>query len=531
MLWQSPEQIEDLLCRLVSWESRSGTQGEIEFPFNLKKELSRLEYYMTNPGFITLHDAGKGRNALSALYKNSDAQKTIVLISHFDTVHTKEFGSNSQLAFVPEKLIKHFKERISDFPEDIQNDIQSDEYLFGRGAMDMKAGLALHIHLIEKAIEEEWPINLLLVTVPDEEVDSAGMRAAIERLDGIRIENDLDFSLFLNSEPSFTQYPDDPNYYFYSGSIGKIMPSALFYGVETHVGEPLRGLNAHYMASFMSQKMEFSDAFSEEEYGEKTPLPITLKYYDLKEEYSAQTSNHVATLYNVFTMKQNAADIFNTYHNLVEETMDECQKHYESLCNREGVHPVGTIRTLSYKALHDYMADKYGSEKVESIISEYVDRSDLDDREKSLHIANRMVTYCKELAPLAVTLFAPPFYPAVNASEEPLVRSLASLTNEFLTENHGIEPKEIHYFNGISDLSYVTYDNYDDSWESYKSNTPVWGRTYSIPFEEMQKLQAPFINIGPFGKDPHKLTERLHRKNAFEITPKLLEKVIEHGMR
>ncbi|MHC0551655.1 hypothetical protein [Salinicoccus sp. CNSTN-B1] len=132
MLWQSPEQIEDLLCRLVSWESRSGTQGEIEFPFNLKKELSRLEYYMTNPGFITLHDAGKGRNALSALYKNSDAQKTIVLISHFDTVHTKEFGSNSQLAFVPEKLIKHFKERISDFPEDIQNDIQSDEYLFGR---------------------------------------------------------------------------------------------------------------------------------------------------------------------------------------------------------------------------------------------------------------------------------------------------------------------------------------------------------------------------------------------------------------
>ena len=44
----------------------------------------------------------------------------------------------------------------------------------------------------------------------------------------------------------------------------------------------------------------------------------------------------------------------------------------------------------------------------------------------------------------------------------------------------------------------------------------------------MQKLQAPLINIGPFGKDPHKLTERLHKKSAFEITPKLLEAVVKH---
>src|SRR5699024_8249184 len=154
--------------------------------------------------------------------------------------------------------------------------------------------------------------------------------------------------------------------------------------------------------------------------------------------------------------------------------------------------------------------------KMDEIITAYIERGDLDDRGKSMRIANRMVTYCKELVPLTVTLFAPPYYPSVNASEDALIKNIVQYTKKHLSENHSINPIEVHYFNGISDLSYVTYDSHDDSWETYKDNTPVWDRTYSVPFEEMQQLQAPFINIGPFGKDPHKLTERLHKKSAFE---------------
>src|SRR5699024_11588812 len=85
-----------------------------------------------------------------------------------------------------------------DFSGEVQKDIISGEYLFGRGTMDMKMGLALHIHLLEKAVRERWPVNLLLLTVPDEEVDSAGMRAAVENLDGIKKKHRLDISLFQN---------------------------------------------------------------------------------------------------------------------------------------------------------------------------------------------------------------------------------------------------------------------------------------------------------------------------------------------
>ncbi|MFP3360936.1 amino acid degradation protein, partial [Planococcus sp. SIMBA_143] len=69
-----------------------------------------------------------------------------------------------------------------------------------------------------------------------------------------------------------------------------------------------------------------------------------------------------------------------------------------------------------YQDLHAYLVKKFGQEKVDDIISDYIGRDDLDDSEKSTHIANRMITYCKELVPLFVTLFAPPYYPSFNAS-------------------------------------------------------------------------------------------------------------------
>ncbi|MEI3613428.1 hypothetical protein [Pseudogracilibacillus sp. SO30301A] len=89
-----------------------------------------------------------------------------------------------------------------------------------------------------------------------------------------------------------------------------------------------------------------------------------------------------------------------------------------------------------------------------------------------------------------------------------------------------MQAKQIHYFNGISDLSYVNYNGTDNGWQAYRNNIPVWGDVYSIPFEEMQTLQAPVINIGPFGKDAHKLSERIHKNSAFLYTPYVLKEVI-----
>lgn len=525
--WDSPESLRILLYELVSWESMTLTEGEREFPTRLKEKFQELPYFQENPHYLNLYDADLGRQFLTALYRNPNVKETIVLISHFDTVSPEEYGDLEPFAYRPEELTQLLCERIDELPEDVKKDLQSDEYLFGRGTMDMKMGLVIHMGLIEKAASEHWPINLLLLTVPDEEVNSAGMRAAVSKLLKIKLDHDLEFKLFLNSEPVFPQYPGDTNFYVYSGSIGKIMPSALFYGKETHVGEPLRGITAPYIASFLTQQMEWNTSFQEIVLGETTPLPVTLQLKDLKTEYSVQTPYRASALYNVFLLKKTAAEVMDIFQKIANDAVQACNQAYLKICSDQKVEPVGKVRVLLYEDLLKHAIAKFGYRYVESVQAAVHSNKVWDDREKSLRITDTLMIQCQELAPAMVLLFAPPYYPAVNSSEDEVVKKCVEYIKKHGLEKYHLPIEQVHYFNGICDLSYVNYQDEQQGWTAFQSNTPVWGESYSIPFDDMKKLKAPVLNVGPFGKDAHKRTERLHIENAFVIVPNLIEGMIK----
>ncbi|SDN99768.1 M20/M25/M40 family metallo-hydrolase [Alkalicoccus daliensis] len=528
MLWNTAEAMEDLLCEMVGWESRTFSQGEKDFPVKLQEKLKLLPYFWEHKEHVQLHDADKGRRSLTALYRHPSPEvtKTIVLISHFDTVQTEEYGHLEPFAFDPRALTMKLQEEAETLPEAARIDLESGNYLFGRGTMDMKMGIVLHMHLIEQAIAEKWPLNLLLVTVPDEEVDSVGMRTAVPKMLEIQEKHTLDYSLFLNSEPSFTQHPGDETHYIYSGTMGKIMPAALFFGKETHVGEPLSGITATYMSSFVSQEMEWNPEFREEDLGETTPLPVSLQLRDLKLEYSTQTPYRAASLYNVFTMKNDAAAVMDTFQNVVERAVDRCNKDYYSLCEREEVTPVGKTRVIRYEELFDYVKNKFDQPLIDEAVRTILEEKSWDDREQSIRMAGEWMLLCPELAPAVVIFFAPPYYPAVNSSDESGVpEALASIQG--VAEKAKFHVKHVHYFNGICDLSYVNYQKPEAELDIYRSNTPLWGQGYSIPFTDMRKLQAPVLNVGPFGKDPHQRTERLHKTNAFVHTPEMLHELLQ----
>ena len=94
-------------------------------------------------------------------------KKPLFSLSHFDTVKTEEYGDLEEFAFQPEELTNLLHERIGWVAGRCSfQDLKSGEYLFGRGTMDMKMGLAMHMGLFEKASVEKWPINLLLVNRP-----------------------------------------------------------------------------------------------------------------------------------------------------------------------------------------------------------------------------------------------------------------------------------------------------------------------------------------------------------------------------
>lgn len=88
---------------------------------------------------------------LLLFYKAPHAKDTVTLISHFDTVGIDDYGPFQGQAFDMDQLTEAFRNDTTYLGEVSRADLQSGDYLFGRGAMDMKPGLMLHMALIEKS--------------------------------------------------------------------------------------------------------------------------------------------------------------------------------------------------------------------------------------------------------------------------------------------------------------------------------------------------------------------------------------------
>ena len=142
----------------------------------------------------------------------------------------QDYGVWKEDAFNPKKLTCMFYAHKDELPDHVREDIEQGEWLFGRGTMDMKCGLALQMAMIEQACEGRFDGNIVLLAVPDEEVNSVGMRAAVPRLLDLAREHDLDYKTVLNSEPMFSRHPGDQKKYIYTGSIGKVLP--VFFATE-----------------------------------------------------------------------------------------------------------------------------------------------------------------------------------------------------------------------------------------------------------------------------------------------------------
>ncbi len=229
-------------------------------------------------------------------------------------------------------------------------------------------------------------------------------------------------------------------------------------------------------------------------------------------------------MYNVFIMKRSAAEILDLFEQVTIQAMEKCQARYDEVCEKMNINPLGKIRTIRYSELLNFATKKLGESTVEKLIEEVIARPNLDERDQSFFIADKLMIHCQELAPAVVVLFVPPFYPAVNSSEHPLAKKAIDLVLQ-ASKPYEIPLQQVHYFNGISDLSYCQLSE-DNGWQAYEENTPVWKRTYDIPFDHISKFNAPVLNVGPYGKDAHQISERLHMKSAFYEMPDLIYQLL-----
>ncbi|HCW72630.1 MAG TPA: peptidase M20, partial [Clostridiaceae bacterium] len=105
--------------------------------------------------------------------------KAVVLIGHIDTVGTSDYGALEEYATEPLTLMRKLSEL--NLPANVREDLSSGNYLFGRGALDMKSGVSVIINLLETASKDpdSFSGNLVAAFVTDEEGNSKGMLSCV----------------------------------------------------------------------------------------------------------------------------------------------------------------------------------------------------------------------------------------------------------------------------------------------------------------------------------------------------------------
>ena len=535
--WQTKDSLVDLLCSLVEYPSITGSQAEIALVEYLFQQLSERPYFQENPEHVKLHPLDDGRRLLTALVKQGNSSDTVVLLSHFDVVGVDDFGSKKNLAFHPKVLTQDYHRYFDELPEPVQEDIQSGDWLFGRGIMDMKAGLTLHLSMLEKAMDGEFDGNILLLTVPDEEVNSLGMLQALPALTELRESEQLTYRACLNGEPMFSQYPGDPHNYVYSGSIGKLLPGFFCYGKETHVGEPFAGLNANLMVSYIAQELELNEAFIESVGNETTPPPVSLMQRDLKEEYSVQTPQAAVAMYNVLYLKQSTKEINEKLLRAAHRASERITGHYEAKADafhqeKPGLEfPEMNVRVLMYEELYKEAVSRFGSHEVERIQNLLMSQRETGDREFSTQLVHELAALCRDLAPMIVLFYSPPFYPSVSSKDDPYIQDTLAYVKDSTKENYFLDLEEIEFFPGLSDLSFIGPSTSKAPIGTMLTNMPLHGKGYDLSEGMLRTLQMPILNVGPRGKDPHQWTERLELSYSFDYLPDILTKTIHRLLK
>ena len=528
--------MKNLLFELCSVSSISETAGEINMAEKLYDVVMRMDYFKNNPSNTSINpmkNDSLGRSYVHALMEGKPkSTKTVILLSHFDVVDVGDYGVYKDFAFKPLEYTAFLEKSDSiSLSKEAKEDLSSGDYIFGRGIMDMKFGIALDVEImyqIENKLDN-FPGNILLLSVPDEENNSAGMLAAVEMLTKLKEEKGLEYACCIVSEPHFPKYPGDNSKYIYTGAIGKLLPVFFCVGKETHAGDPFSGLNPNLLTAKIIEEIELNPELSDAVGSFRTPTPVCLKQSDTKAAYSVSTPAAAYAYFNFMTVVSSPDDVLKKLKSIGEKAFIDALRNIEDKAERlqvlTGSKPkLPSIKPMvvTFQELYEMCLKPRGKEFDEHMEAFVKESSISDLRELSVNMVREVHKFCPYKDPMIVLFFAPPYYPHSgisrdNSKIDEIVERIIEKSKTEYGEHLLLEP----FFPGLSDMSYLGLPSNIDV-ESLKANLPLWGDKYTIPLDAIASLNIPFINLGPLGKDAHKYTERLCVSYSFDKAAKLV---------
>lgn len=531
------------LKRLVAVPSVSGTKAEGLAADELEKMLYEIPYFAQHREqvrMIAVEEDALGRKIVAAYLECCpESRKTVILTGHYDVVDVEEYGHLREWAYDIETISRRIDEMPLD--EDSRKDFESGEWIFGRGATDMKFGLVLGLELLHHYAEEGGINgNLLYVAVCGEETNSEGMLQAVPFFNRFAAEKDIEYEGLLLSECYMMEdQAKNQDHYVHLGSSGKIMPMFFCVGEATHMGEPFLGLDPILLLSEIYKRMQLNPAFCQRENGVMTPPPSCLKNTDLKENYSVSTPLYGASYYSMVTLSMDPERLLEMLMEIAEESfcaaldfMEARKNAYGDLC---GIKPVScevspcvkTYAQLCKEARSSYSGD---FDREMALFMKTLREEGKELQDVAVQAVKRVYELSSAKGPMIVVSIIPPYYPDVfpdqrEAKTAEFLRCLED-TLAYAKARHGESVKLKNYYMGICDLAYTGLDPEKD-FDAVFENLIGAGQMYGLPVEEMKAFRVPGIVLGGYGKDFHKHTERLHKGYSFDVLPDLYLHLIQ----
>ncbi len=536
--------IEDILFAYVKTESFTNTINEKKAEEFFLDYFSKIPYFKNTPGSYGIYEIENdalNRNVSYAFLKGR-GQDTIVFIHHNDIVGVEDFKLLKKYAFSPEELKAQLLRIKNTLSEDAKKDLEEDTFIFGRGVCDMKGGGSIQIALLKRYSKlENFNGNIVLIAVPDEENLSAGMRSAVRLLSELQDKYNLKYKLMINTEPH--QRKDDETGVFSEGSVGKIMPFVYVRGYLAHAGKVFEGLNPIHIMSKIVSRTELNMDFSDVEGKEAAPPPTWLYLKDSKEQYDVSMPLSVKGCFGILTLNQTPQSILEKVKNICEESFDEViddmNNSFRRFAKATGL-PLKYLqwesKVVNFQELFREAEAAYGDEFIREynkeleILGQKLKGNEISIIHCNFELIEFIYGYIDDIKPRIVYGLIPPYYPNVsNLFIDDLDENVSSLsdnlkkfTKEEFNQNYNTE----YFYTGISDLSYSSIEKSGEIYKALEESMPLLGQFYNVPVELIEKISMPCINIGPWGKDFHKMTERVNKEDLYIRTPRIINKAI-----
>lgn len=535
--------IEAITLELTKYFSVCETAEEAKMGEVIYTMLAEIPYFRQHPENLRrlpIEGDPWGRMSVLALLRGEKcpSSKAVVTIGHFDTVGISDYGVLAPYANQPDVLRE--KLLALELPEHVRNDLQSGDYLFGRGVFDMKSGDAVLIQLLEELSEQVDVLegNIIFGAVCDEESNSRGMLRLVPELERMQREEGLDYLAMLDTDCMTAEYDGDKNRYIYTGTVGKIMPTFYIVGKETHAGEAFKGLDPNLLAAALTKRIDMNPDFCDIVSGEVTLPPVTLQLRDRKTEYSTQIAKTAVVFFNYGTYCSNPDVVLTNMTNIAEAcfegTIVSINEHYKKFCKMAG-RPFRALswktRVITYQELYHAVREEVGDsldKLVQNKCAKWLADDSLDTCGRTTKLVEFVHSLWSDQSPVIIVYFTPPYYPHthVKGTTKKEQKLLAAIERALAGEKSVYPVKIKKFFPCISDLSYGASPDSPDALRAVANNMPGFGSIYKLPIEELARLKIPVSMIGTYGYDAHKYTERLEKGYSFETMPGILRRII-----